>query len=434
SMDTRIYSTQVDLVSQWSNWYGTAHRADLLRGGSSLAGSAGELEGTWNVIQGSYGRTGMGTFAQADQNLALMASDIPCGLVHVQVITSAAIAPIALLWRVQDSDNFWSFAIDHQGSQLKIKENGLWQTVAVQEQVYLSPDTSHSLQILDDGQTFQLSCNGQRAFCFTDPRLQDQAGLGLFTSQAHPQQHFYGFEAHPRQVLLPPALRLKAPWGLNLLNRQTSPDITEDFGGASQELTGKSSTTGGQIWHKLMGKGAIRLTGEGSARVHGSWQQPHEGRTAYGVDWYHPEFADVQVQITPPELYQGQKTEGRGGLIFWQDRDNFLAISTWVSNIHPGSAVSCFFCFAGYEDLYSAVWTDTGDRILWGVPHLFRVCFDGMNYQGFVNDEPVIYRALTDVFPQIEPLIIRRVGIVANWEWGGGDMGSRFDHFRAQPY
>ena len=49
----------------------------------------------------------------------------------------------------------------------------------------------------------------------------------------------------------------------------------------------------------------------------------------------------------------------------------------------------------------------------------------------YLNGEPVLYRALSDVYPECEPLRIRAVGIVANWEFGD-DTGSRFDHFVAR--
>ena len=49
----------------------------------------------------------------------------------------------------------------------------------------------------------------------------------------------------------------------------------------------------------------------------------------------------------------------------------------------------------------------------------------------YLNDEPVLYRALTDVYPECQPLRIHAVGIAANWEFGD-DTGSRFDHFVAR--
>ena len=47
-----------------------------------------------------------------------------------------------------------------------------------------------------------------------------------------------------------------------------------------------------------------------------------------------------------------------------------------------------------------------------------------------VNQQTVLYRALTDVDPWVDALNINRLGIVANWEWGN-DTGSGFGNFIA---
>jgi len=43
----------------------------------------------------------------------------------------------------------------------------------------------------------------------------------------------------------------------------------------------------------------------------------------------------------------------------------------------------------------------------------------------------VLYRAFRDIYPGFRRLHIRKVGIVANWEWGH-DTGSRFLSFEAR--
>jgi hypothetical protein len=90
--------------------------------------------------------------------------------------------------------------------------------------------------------------------------------------------------------------------------------------------------------------------------------------------------------------------------------------------------MSSFFHIDGFEEIYDAVWTNVGDRIYWGKPYNLRATFDGTHYLAFVDGEPVLYRAMTDVYPDIKPLKINRVGIVANWEWGN-DTGSIFENF-----
>jgi hypothetical protein len=43
----------------------------------------------------------------------------------------------------------------------------------------------------------------------------------------------------------------------------------------------------------------------------------------------------------------------------------------------------------------------------------------------------VLYRALTDIYPEAARLELRRVGLVVNWEWGD-DTGSLLRAFVAR--
>ena len=96
-----------------------------------------------------------------------------------------------------------------------------------------------------------------------------------------------------------------------------------------------------------------------------------------------------------------------------------------------GFSISTFFHVDGYEELYDAVWTNVGRRIYWAVPFTFRVVFDGKRFLAFVNGEPVLYRALSDIYFDWDQLKINRTGIVSNWEWGN-DTGSVFRNFAAK--
>ena len=57
--------------------------------------------------------------------------------------------------------------------------------------------------------------------------------------------------------------------------------------------------------------------------------------------------------------------------------------------------------------------------------------FDGLHYRAYVDGEAVLYRAMTDIYPNFQPLRIQQVGLAANWEWGN-DTGSRFTRFEAK--
>jgi hypothetical protein len=109
----------------------------------------------------------------------------------------------------------------------------------------------------------------------------------------------------------------------------------------------------------------------------------------------------------------------RGGLIFWQDTENYFIVNTWLDNSHDDQfkncgAVSTFFTFNGFEDVYDAIWTNLSDGIRQGRPCTLRVVCDGRQYRAYVDGKPVIYRAFDDVYPGVPPLRLNRIGIVAS--------------------
>jgi len=425
-VDTRVYAARVEQIPEFTTWYGTAQAADDLIGEGLLDGSEAEIGGSWTVYQGNYELTSTGVRSLAANSLAILNPSVPSGLLHSLVETPATVTGLRLLWRVQDENNLWSFLMDGDQCQLQIKEDGLWKTVAVSDALCLKPKSLNSVQILDDGETFSLYLNGQLVFdtWFTDTRLQTATGVGLGTVEANQDLFFRAFEAHPRDVPIPPELDLGSPW----IVQGTQSVITENFEGTVRDLAGKTTSSGSQVWRREIGKGLIELTGKGAAKVRANAENPNPNRTAYTIAWENPDFADAQVDITPPGTERGQRENGRSGLIFWQDANNYIIINNWLDNDYGGASISSFFYINGYEEIYDAVWTNVGSRVYWGITHTLRVVFDGLNYTAFVNDEPVLYRALTDVYPKTSRLAINRVGIVANWEWGN-DTGSLFNNF-----
>jgi hypothetical protein len=183
-------------------------------------------------------------------------------------------------------------------------------------------------------------------------------------------------------------------------------------------------------WSRMFGLGHIDIVA-GGARVRADRVKQNPGRTGYGIEWHRPDFADLEVEITPPGSARGQGEGGRAGLVFWQDDANFLLVNDWLADSYAGASISCFSCVGGFEDLYDAVWSNVGDRVRWGAAHRLRVVFDGERLMALVDDEPVLYRALTDIYADAGRLQIRRVGLLANWEWGH-DTGSLFRNFRAR--
>jgi hypothetical protein len=172
------------------------------------------------------------------------------------------------------------------------------------------------------------------------------------------------------------------------------------------------------------------MTGEGHAKVLATRDSPCPGRTAYTIAWDNPQFADIEARIAPPGGQDHRGERGRAGVIFWQDPANYITLSIFIDD-WPGRSVAAFFHRDGYEELYDAVWTNINTRFTWGMPFDLRVVFDGVRFLAFVNGEPVLYRALSDIYRDWDRLLVNRVGIVANWEWGN-DTGSRFHRFVAR--
>ena len=208
--------------------------------------------------------------------------------------------------------------------------------------------------------------------------------------------------------------------------------ITEDFTGQPGELATTTTTTGGLTWNRRSGLG--RFLREGlSMRVDATIGRPCPGRTLYTLPWADPTFAELEIEAIPPGTARGQGAAGRGGLVFWQDPENYLVINLWIddSEHHDGVAISCFLVARGREDMFDAVWSNLGRRVLWGQPYRLRAAFDGQQWMAWLDDEPVMYREVTDIDPLARRLEIREVGIAANREWGD-DTGTVFQSFCAR--
>jgi hypothetical protein len=428
-VDTRVYGSAIEQIPELATWYGTAQAADKLTGEGLLNNRTAEIGGNWNVVQGCYQLTDRGAIATENNSLALIYSDRPHGLIHTQIETSTAITPISIIWRAIDERNHWSLILSCDRTELNFKENDLLETIALGDRDYLKPNYTHSIQILDDGKEFSLYLDGKLIFDrrFQDSRLANVNGFGMGAFVANEHQYLRYLEAHPRSVDIPIQLDLGSPWrkeGKQIV-------VADDFVGKSENLAGRNTTIGSKIWRKDLGKGKFALTGDGRVQVIDAKVKPYPGRTFYTVDWDNLDFADLQVDITPPGTERNQGEKSRAGLIFWQDSKNYFLVNIWLNDNYKSAALSSFFHLDGGEEIFDGAWTNLGDRVTWGITYNFRVAFDGMHYTAFINNEPVFYRALTDVYPIVSSLKIHRVGIVVNWEWGE-DTGSIFENFIAK--
>lgn len=225
----------------------------------------------------------------------------------------------------------------------------------------------------------------------------------------------------PRDVLVPEELRVRMP----CVSAGREVAFEERFSGAAGELDAAGT------WRKELGAARIVVRPEGGAEVRDARSLTSRGRTIYTRPWRDREFADLEVRVRPPGRGRGEGQEGRAGVVFWQDPDNYVIVGTWLHDHFDGASISSFYRLDGYEDIYDAVWTNVGSAIRWGVPYGLRVLCDGERFTAYVDGRAVLHRALGDVHRRVTSLAIRRVGIVANWEWGN-DTGSVFEAFIAR--
>lgn len=439
SIDTRVLGVRIAEAPALARWYGSAHAADTLCGSGPLEEAEADIGGRWIAAAGRFVRSPRGASAGDGPAgaSAVLEGPGPAGLVHVLVDPGEQPGRAAgLIWRYRDERNFWRVTVGSTGAEIGIMESGAWTPVAASDRTLPprpagQPRPSAAVQVIDDGRTIVASLDGAPLFeAVHDERLADASSAGICSTGPGPACR--DFEAHPRSVPIPAEADLGPTW-CRLGDRVV---VTDDFRGPAGDLAGRSIPTsgGGQArWERSIGRGVMEIAGGEPpfARVRASVSAPNPARTAYTIPWDDPEFADVQVDMTPPGTRRGESEEGRSGLIFWQDPRNYIIVNLWLTDIFGGATFSSFFRLRGHENIYDAVWTNIGGRATWGKTFQFRMTFDGLNYVTLADGEPVMYRSLRDVYPRTRRLKINRVGLCANWEFGN-DTGTRFGNFVAR--
>ncbi|MPY95480.1 MAG: hypothetical protein GEV08_21210 [Acidimicrobiia bacterium] len=387
-------------------------------GASGGAAQPGAWAGSGEVVRSQDGAHGGASGGSAEIELPW-----PAGLVHVVVETAATAgldARAGLVWRAGPA-GAWRVTVDGDGAHLEQRDaDGRWATLE-RAAARLGSAASWSLQVVDDGEQFGVHLDGDLLFgrWFDDDRFAHQTFAGFVTGPAGPST-VHDFEALPRAVPLPD-LALSPPW----CERGTDPVVDERFAGPAGELS--------EPWERSVGHGRVMLDGDDAARVVADADHPNPGRTAYTLPWEDPSFADIEVTMTPPGAGRGDGHAGRGGLVFFEDPDTYLIVNVWLDDapIHDGSSVSLFFRTGAHERLYDAVWTNVGRRVTWGKAVTLRLVFDGLNILVWLDGVPVLSRRTQDIYPAAPSVTIKRVGLVANWEWGD-DTGTTFHSFVAR--
>jgi hypothetical protein len=428
-IDSRVRGIRVAQIPGYQAWHGGAHAADRLEY-PPQDGKPAELGGKWKMeVEGRQ----CGLVKAASGSAITISVLDPAGrsdLIHAVVSPRESNhTKVGVVWRFVDLLNHWRLEFSSGTGRIIHVREGQHQILAAREYANCNAD-QRRLQVLDDGNCLMAYFNGEPVSdsWITSEHLSEATKVGiLFDTSGNTSCPIRSFEAHPRQVKLPAMLDMGSLW----LRKGTEKVIVDDFSGEHGNLAGRVTPVGGIHWHRVIGEGLIELTGMGAARVRASVEKRCPGRTAYCVDWSYPDYADLEVTITPPGNQRSKKDQTTAGFILYQDAENYVTVNAYRADYYPGGSVSSFFKFGGFEDIYDAVWSNVAERIGFGKPARLRLCCDGEQYSVFINDETVLYRAFRDVYPNVAPLKIHKVGLIANWEFGT-DTGSMFKHFNAR--
>lgn len=362
----------------------------------------------------------------------------PTGLISAWLVPSAQ--PSGVVFRATDELSHWKAVVraidDGTNVELHRIQNGASTVIA--SATIATPSSECQLLILDDGESLSLRFAGQviGTHAIIDTTHASATGLSIIGDSIR------DFEAHPREVPIPAQFRVHEFWAPKGSRELIRDDFADSTAATPNDLDNRvvpvasSATPIAQrtIWQRTFGSGRFDIlpssTG-GGAKVRGEPGNPCPMRTLYTLPWGNPGFADIETTMTPPGTGRFQRQGGRSGLVLWQDKRNHLIVNLWLHDGYDGASISSFLVFDGFDDVYNAVWTNIGPRVTWNKPFRMNVAFDGDRYLVRINDEPVLYRRVTDVYPRANRFNITRVGLASNWEWGL-DTGTLFHNFIAR--
>jgi len=354
---------------------------------------------------------------------AMLPTSNPVGLIRA-VVAPGRVGRFELRWRAGNDEPGLAVRLEHGSCTLIDPSRDPASNALVTDHARgFRRGGTHVVQVLDDGRKVAVHVDGELV---GDQWLSvgrvDSADVAFSIGG---DAALASIEAHPLEIPVPPQLDLGPPW------RPPASLVVfdEHFDTVADDIAGVVTPSGGRTWERSEGPGGIVLRGEGNARVRAERDAPNSGRTIFTVPWNSPDFADVTIEMTPPGRSKGEGENGRVGMVFWQDADNYLVINVFLDDVFDGASISTFYHLDGYENMYDAVWTLVRG-VEWGGRCTLRAAFDGMCFLSWANDEPSLVRSLTDVYPGAAALRIERVGVIVNEEWGN-DTGTVIHRFTA---
>jgi hypothetical protein len=411
SVDSRVHGVIVDRFPHLAPRFGGAHVANA--NAASIRPDIGE---SWII--------------HAD--CRWVAPHAATGLISTWITPTAT--PAGLIFRVQDAANRWQLLASRNadGTHIELQCITAGQATKVAAVTLADLEGDFQLLILDDGRSVGVRAAGQviGLHSIHDDTHATARGVGIVGSTVR------DFEAHPREVPIPAQMRVRDFWS----PKAGRVVLQDTFQGGTGELDGRAAPTVASIgiaphappsvWTRSFGSGRFDLVQDG-AKVRGSPGNPCPMRTLYTLPWTNHTFADIEASLTPPGSGRFERQNGRSGVVLWQDARNHLIVNLWLHDGYEGASISSFLVVDGFDDVYNAVWTNIGSRVRWNKAFRLGVAFDGDGYLVRVDDEPVLFRRVTDVYPRSRPFNITRVGLASNWEWGL-DTGTVFHSFVAR--
>ena len=427
-VDTRIYGTEVAVVEAWREWFGTAVAADRLTGaGERVDAVPPAAGGAWQV-DGDMVRTAAGarSGSAGRPSAAHVKVVAPVGLLHAVVHAGRSERTAELRWRMAGDGAHLAVVLGPRGCEIVARDAaGTSCSLAADAGLTLRAGSNRAVQVLDDGTRVAVHVDGRLVggtWPVVPPDGFDAGHDVGFVLRGDVAVR--DFEAHPREVALPAVLDCGAPW----TPPASGTPWHERFDATSPDLHGTSTPSGGRRWTRVEGVGAVELLGD-HARVRADRTHPFPDRAVFTVPWDDPDHARLELDMTIPGLAKGEGHNGRCGVVFWQDPENYLIVNVFVDDVFAGASISTFYHLDGHEDMYDAVWTLVRG-VEWGRRCTLWATFDGERFLSGIDGEPCLVRALSDVYPGAPRLRIERVGIIVNEEWGN-DTGTVLHRFSA---
>ena len=252
-------------------------------------------------------------------------------------------------------------------------------------------------------------------------------GIEAFLSDANTAR-IKILEFHPRSMTMPTELQTLGSVIADWPALGTTTVIADTFTGSAGALEGTTTSTGSATWARTLSQNAAALKLNGSGKAHRDTSVAENAVILYTVPWSSTTFADVSVDSTPPGTVYGAGDNARGGVLCWQDANNWLGARLYVDDSQVDSAeIEIYYVYNGAAaDVLRRV--NFGTEINHGVTSTIRLVTDGDKFVCYLGTEPVFTWKISWTHASHAAWSINKVGLFC----ATNDNGSTFDSFVAK--